>query len=1045
MFHSTRSLAVLTVLFVPAALLQASSDVEFNRDVRPILSDKCYLCHGPDAKAKHIPLRLDHEDTAKAALPDGKRAVAEGHPEESEMIHRITAPNPGMRMPPSYSGLKLTGEQIATLRTWIAQGAKWQKHWAFIPPVRPPLPVVKDASWARNPIDNFVLARLEREGLATAPEADRATLLRRVTLDLTGLPPTPAELDAFLNDKSPAAYEKVVDRLLASPRYGERMAYTWLEAARFADTNGYQYDGGRDMWRWRDWVINAFNRNEPYNQFVLEQLAGDMLPNATLDQKIASGFNRNHRINTEDGIIPEEYAVEYVIDRVDTTSSAFLGVTLGCARCHNHKYDPFTQKEFYQIYAYFNNVPELGRGMKYGNSPPVIAAPTPRQQAALHGLDERMQLIKGDLRQHAKVLDHAQTSWERQLREDVPQFWAPSRDLVASFTFDKKEGLQPSGGEVPFVRSNLGRAVSFDGKAYLNTGIVPKLDVDDAFTISTWIYSDAPDGSIVTQMVDSPKGKGYGVHADHGKVQVDLTGVWESDALRVETEDTLAAQRWHHIAVTYDGSKTAEGLHVFVDGESSKLKVLADTLYRPYRNAGKGFEQPLRIGAGWGPERRFRGQIDDTYLYSRVLSGDELLALGVGESIATLAHKPAAERTQVERQALRWSFLDSAAPPRFGEDWRNLSTLKEDEEKLKRTFPTVMVMQEMPTPRQTHLLARGAYDMPGEVVQPGVPAVLPALRAGVPNNRLGFARWVADPGNPLTARVMVNRFWQMYFGTGIVKTVEDFGSQGEWPSHPELLDYLATKFVRSGWDMKAMQKLIVTSATYRQSSKANPELLARDPENRLLARGPRIRLPAEMVRDQTLAVAGLLVEKIGGPSVKPYQPAGLWKEISMQGLDYDQGHGEDLYRRSLYTYWKRTVAPPMMTSFDAATRENCEVRASRTDTPLQALNLMDGEQFLEAARFLGQRMMKEGGSDADSRLRYGFRLALERFPSAAELDVLRRSLRFHMDYFSNPQRAKEYLAVGDSPSDPKLNPTELAAYASVGSLLFNLDETITKE
>jgi len=1039
--------ALFTLLFFPAALLCASSsEVEFNRDVRPILSDKCYLCHGPDAKAKHIPLRLDHEDTAKAALPDGKRAVVEGHPEQSEMIHRITAQNLGVRMPPSYSGLKLTGKEIETLRNWIAQGAKWQKHWAFIPPKRPPLPAVKNTAWVRNPIDAFVLERLEREGLSPSPEADRATLIRRVTLDLTGLPPTLAEVDAFLNDKSPQAYEKVVDRLLASPRFGERMAFRWLDAARYADTNGYQYDGGRDMWRWRDWVINAYNRNEPYNQFVLEQLAGDMLPNATLDQKIASGFNRNHRINTEDGIILDEYAVEYVVDRVDTTASTFLGITLGCARCHNHKYDPFMQKEFYQVYAYFNNVPELGRGMKYGNSPPVIPAPTREQQLALDSLNQRLQRIKDGIEQHARSLDHAQRAWEQHLKEETPQFWAPSRDLIASFTFDNKEELKPIGGAVPFVAGHLGHAAAFDGKAYLDTGMVPKLDIDDPFTISTWIYSDStPDGSVVSQMLDNPKGKGYGVHLDHGKVQVDLTSVWVSDAIRVETEDTLAAQRWYHIAVTYDGSKTADGVHIYVDGQPAKFKVLMSTLYRPYRNAGKGFDEPLRIGAGWGPERRFHGRIDDVRLYSRVLSNDEISALGVGESIAAIAHKPAADRTGVEQRVIRSYFLDHAAPPEFRDAWRNIAGVQEEKEKLVRSFPTVMVMQELPKRRETHLLIRGAYDNPGEVVQPGVPAVLPPLPPGVPNNRLGFAKWVVDPGNPLTARVMVNRFWQMYFGTGIVKTVEDFGSQGEWPSNPDLLDFLATEFVRTGWDVKAMQKLIVTSATYRQSSKADPEMLQRDPDNRLLARGPRFRLPAEMIRDQALATAGLLVEKIGGPSVKPYQPAGLWKEISMQGLDYDQGHGADLYRRSLYTYWKRTVAPPMLTTFDAATREDCVVRETHTDTPLQALNLMDGEQFLEAARFVGQRMMKEGGSDADARLRYGFRLALDRFPSPAELDVLRSNLQFHLNYFANSEKAKQYLAEGESPSDPNLNPRELAAYASVASLILNLDETITKE
>lgn len=1033
-------------LLSSTALLSAADTVEFNRDVRPILSDKCYLCHGADAKAKHIPLRLDHEAEAKAALPDGKHAIVEGHPDQSEMIHRITAENKGMRMPPIYSGLTLTSKQIETIRKWIAEGAKWEKHWAFLPPKRPQIPTVKDEKWVRNPIDAFVLAKLEREGLTHAPEADRATLIRRVTLDLTGLPPTIQEVDAFLNDKSPNAYEKVVDRLLASPRYGERMAFRWLDAARYADTNGYQYDGGRDMWRWRDWVINAFNRNEPYNQFVLEQLAGDMLPNATLGQKIATGFNRNHRINTEDGIIPAEYAVEYVVDRVDTTATTFLGITLGCARCHNHKYDPFTQKEFYQVYAYFDNIPELGRGMKYGNSPPVMPAPTHAEQLALKNLNERIDHLEEGLQSRSKALDRAQMKWARKLRDKTPQFWAPERGLMTAYPLNERGELKAVDGDVKFVAGHLGQAASFNGKAYIDTGFDPKLDIDDDFTLAAWIYSDTtPDGSVVSQMIDKPKGKGYGIHCDHGKLQIDITSVWADDAIRMESEEPLAPKRWYHVAMTYDGSKMAEGVHVYVNGQPVKMKVLLSTLYRPFRNANKGFNVPLRIGTGWGPERRFHGKIDDVRLYSRVLKTEEISALSTGESIATIARKPAADQNAAENNALHWYFLEHDAPEPFRQTWHDIADLKEQREKLQLTFPTVMVMQEMPTRRVTHLLQRGAYDKPGEVVQPGVPAVLPPLPPGAPDNRLGFAEWVVSPQNPLTARVIVNRFWQMYFGTGIVKTVEDFGSQGEWPSHPELIDYLATEFMRTGWDIKAMQKLIVMSATYRQASEATPELMQRDPENRLLAHGPRVRLPAEAIRDQALAIAGLLVEKIGGPSVKPYQPAGLWKEISMQGVDYDQGHGADLYRRSLYTYWKRTVAPPTMVNFDAATREDCVVRENHTDTPLQALNLMDGEQFLEAARFFGQRMIKEGGSDADSRLRYGFRLALARYPSATELTVLRNNLQFHTTYFADPKKAREYLAQGETLSDPSLNPTELAAYTSVASLIFNLDETITKE
>ena len=1036
-----------TLCFVVGLEITCSAaSVEFNRDVRPILSDKCYSCHGTDAKAKHIPFRLDREEEAKTVLPDGKRPILEGHPEQSEVIYRITAEKPALRMPPVYTGMKLSEKEIETIRTWIAQGGKWEKHWAFLPLKRYPPPQVKDSSWIRNPIDAFVLAHLEEQNLHPAAEAAREILIRRVTLDLTGLPPTPAEIDAFLNDKSPDAYEKVVDRLLASPRYGERMAFVWLDAARYADTNGYQYDGARQMWRWRDFVINAFNRNEPFNQFALDQIAGDMLPNATLNQKIATGFNRNHRINTEDGIVPEEYAVEYVVDRVATTSTVFLGLTLGCARCHNHKFDPFTQKEFYQLYSYFDQVPEIGRGIKYGNSAPVVPAPTAEQQQALDNLNQQVDRLDQALRQNDKAIGRAQHSWEQRLSGSSSQFWVPARDSVASFAFDGKEHLSKQGGYVTFVDGRCGRAASFDGKGFLDTGIQTKLDIDDPFTLTAWIYPNgAPDGSVVSEMLDSPQGRGFGLHVNHGKVHANLTNVWVDDAIRVESEETLAAGRWYHLAVTYDGSKVGDHVHLYIDGSPAKTKLLMNTLYRPYRNAGNEFNVPIRIGAGWGPERRFRGLISGVHLYSNVLSFDEIAALADADSLSTIAAKAPVSRTAVERNILRWSFLESAAPPRYRDLWAKRNTLLGQRESLERTFPTVMVMQDVPFRRDTHLLIRGAYDKPGDVVQPGVPAVLNPLPPGAPNNRLGFAEWVVDPSNPLLSRVTVNRFWQMYFGTGIVKSVEDFGSQGEWPSNPELLDWLASEFIAKDWDVKAAQRLIVTSATYRQSSRASTDAMQRDPGNRLLTRGPRVRLPAEMIRDQVLAMAGLLVEKIGGPSVMPYQPPGLWKEIGMQNTDYDQGHGADLYRRSLYTYWKRTAAPPAMINFDASMREDCVVRASATDTPLQALNLMNDEQFLEAARFVGQRMLKEGGATTDSRLRFGFRLALARYPTDAELAVLRKDLQFHLNYFSDEAKVTQYLRQGESTADTELKPRDLAAYASVASLVLNLDETITKE
>ncbi len=991
-----------------AAAVPLAAAVEFNRDIRPVLSDKCLACHGADAAAKKIRLRLDSEAAAKADL-GGKRAVVEGRPEESELIRRVANANKALRMPPAHTGHSLSDAEIATLRQWIAEGARWEKHWSFLAPERPAPPAVSDAAWVRNPIDSFVLARLDKEGLKPRPEASKETMLRRVTLDLTGLPPSLAEIDAFLADRSPKAYERAVERLLGSQRYGERMAARWLDAARYADTNGYQFDGERVMWRWRDWVIDAFNRNQRFDRFVLEQLAGDMLPGATLDQKIATGFNRNHRANTEDGIIPEEYAVEYVVDRVETVSTVFLGLTLGCARCHNHKYDPFTQKEFYQVFAYFNNVPELGRAMKYGNSPPVVPAPTREQQALAAAVDAKTAAAEEFLAKREKEIRRGQRTWESKLEAGR---WTPVEGLHKAFAAGETEARG-----------------AFDN--------------DDRFSFSlTASSSRVPDGPLFSRMANGEKGKGYGLYFRQGRLHAHITNSFADDALRLDSEETFGAGE-RRIVFTYDGSRTAAGLNVYVDGKPVSKKVTQDTLYRPFRNAGAKFDEPFRVGLGGGKDQRFNGTVSGAAVHSRALSLEEAQAMAIAVDAA--ARKPEAERRPAESNALRRLYLDTAALPAVREGQRKLTALRQERETLERTFPTVMVMAERPVPKPAHVLIRGAYDKPGEAVQPGVPAILPPIPEGAPSNRLGFARWVIDPANPLLARVTVNRFWQMYFGTGLVKTVEDFGAQGEWPSHLELLDWLATEFVRTGWDVKNLQRLIVSSAAYRQSSAAAPELIRRDPENRLLARGPRVRLAPESIRDAALASSGLLHERLGGPSVKPYQPAGLWKELIMQDMDYVQSTGPGLYRRGLYTFWKRTVAPPMMLNFDAANREACVVRESRTNTPLQALNLMNDVTFVEAARFTAERMMKEAGASRDARLRHGFRLIVGRAPGAKEQEVLRDSLAWHLDYFATSGQAERFLAAGDSKRDASLDPRELAAYASVASLILNLDEAVTKE
>jgi len=1062
---------------MPLIATAAPNDpIQFNRDIRPILSERCFTCHGPDDAKRQSKLRLDLEAAAKSDL-GGHFAIVPGEPASSEMIRRVSSSDAARRMPPAWSGAaKLQDREIEMLTRWITEGAPWQKHWSFIPPARPSLPSISDSSLAKNPIDNFVIARLDRERLKPSPEADKRTLLRRVSFDLSGLPPTPAALKEFLEDSSPNAYEKVVDRLLASRSYGERMAMRWLDAARYADTNGYQTDAERSMYRWRDWVIDAFNRNMPYDRFAVEQLAGDLLPNPTRDQIIATGFNRNHRGNGEGGIIAEEYAAEYVVDRVDTTSTVFLGLTLGCARCHNHKFDPLTQKEYYQMFAYFNRVPERGNAFKYGNSPPVLAAPTPDQEASLKALDLQLVSAKQQFAALEPQIARAQSAWEASLRGATSVDWAQARDGAAFLALDnglegnitqdpprseKYRYLMENGpvqqaisftgraewkdgtavyGAGAIGQAGLRQAATFDGKRYIDVGNVGNFGFFDSFTLSAWINPKASTGAIISRAVDEPEARGWTFSLRDGHLNGDLILRWLDDGVRVESDETVPLNQWSHVALTYDGSRLASGVHLYLNGKALKVKVNLDYMNQPF-----DVKQPMRIGAGFGPANRFQGRISQVRVYRAALTDEDVASLAVPEPLTELAQLPAAQRSAAQSSKLRRAFLDQYAPEMLRTAYKRVLDLEEQRTRMTETFPTVMVMQDMPVPRETHLLLRGAYDRPGEKVEPGVPAILTPLPNDAPGNRLGLARWITDASNPLTARVAVNRFWQNAFGIGLVKTVEDFGSQGEWPENLDLLDWLATEFVRTGWDMKAIQKTIVMSATYRQTSKVSPQMLQRDPENRLLARGPRVRLSSEMVRDQALAISGLLVDKIGGPSVKPYQPAGLWKELS-GGDDYKPDTGEGLYRRSLYTYWKRTAPPPMMMNFDAAGREACVVRELRTNTPLQSLNLMNDVTYLEAARKMAERMMTEGGTTPAQRIAYGFELATAREPDKRESEVLQSSLSYYRDAFqSDPAAATKYLRQGEAPRDSSLDPRELAAYSTVASMLLNLDKAVTKE
>ena len=1040
-------------LVVPLLAVVAASaqEVRFNRDVRPILSDKCFVCHGPDAQNRKTPLRLDTAEGAAVKLIGEGRAIVAGDPTGSVIIQRVKSDDPIRRMPPAYEGHdKLSDREIEVLERWIEQGAEFEGHWAFVAPARPAVPKVKHATRVENPVDAFVLRGLERAGLEPSPEADKARLIRRVSLDLTGLPPTPEQVDAFVQDDSPGAYEKVVDRLLRSPHYGERMAVDWLDAARYADTNGYQSDGVRSMWRWRDWVVQAFNKNLPFDEFTIWQIAGDLLPDASREQVLATGFHRNNRTSGEGGIVEEEFLVEYAADRAETTGTVWLGLTVGCARCHDHKYDPFSQKDYYELFAFFNSVPERGLVYNFGNDGPQISAPTPEQEEKLDALTQAAGKARRAWAAREAQVRKAQRKWEKSLGNDSGDEFArenllaryPLGDGLALDAFtgvdDPDEELEPSPAQALYGDGLFGRAARFDGTRFLDGGAVGGFQYDDAFTVSLWVKPEkVDDAGVLSRMQDVDEGSGWGILLREGRVRVEFTMRHTDHSMRVESKRMLKPGEWHHLALTFTGELPShQGLTIWVDGEAWPFEVEWDDLkwpigYRAY---------PLRIGGAAG--RRFEGSIDEVRLYGDALTEKEIAALGVTKPLAEIAASP--KRSPAEALKLRTAFLETALPA----DLRKARFAAREAERKRAAFeasiPTVMVMRDSPEPKQAFVLDRGAYDAHGEPVRPDAPSALPPLPADAEPNRLALARWLVDPRNPLPARVTVNRFWQMFFGRGIVKTVEDFGSQGEWPTHPDLLDWLAVEFVESGWDVQHVLKTIAMSNTYRQSSRTTPDLLERDPENALLARGPRVRLPAPAIRDQALAAAGLLNDRIGGPPVKPYQPAGLWKEVSSSS--YRRDEGDKLYRRSLYTYWKRTIAPPAMVAFDASDREVCTVRQTRTNTPLQALNLMNDVTYLEAARKLAERMMHEAGPAPEARIERGFRLAAARKPEEGEVRALAALYeKLLEDYRADGFEAEQYLAQGESERDETLDVAELAAYSGVASLILNLDETITKE
>jgi len=1023
--------------------------VDFNRDIRPLMSDTCFKCHGFDDKARKGKLRLDVREEALKAGTSGKPAIVPGKPEQSEIIARLFTKDADDLMPPSAAHKEITPAQKELFRRWVAEGAKYAGHWAFEPAVPPAVPKSGNRQSAiGNPIDAFLADKLEAEKLKFQPEAPREALLRRVTLALTGLPPKPAEVDAFLADKSPRAYENVVDRLLASPHYGERLAVPWLDLARHSDSAGYHNDSLRETWLWRDWVVRAFNDNKPFNRFTIEQLAGDLLPNATVDQKIASGFMRNVMTSDEGGIIDAEYLNIYLVDRVSTLGTTWFGMSIACAQCHDHKYDPVTTRDFYSLYAFFHNVPEKGKdGTRTLNPEPRMAVPSPEQEKELAKLASQITSADQQVKELEGKLDAAQLAWETKITTDPnarsvagPYDHFPLNTNAHGVTHDGKEIEAELKGETGFADGVEGNALLLNGKGHADLGTRYDFDKGDKFSAGLWVRTSAKTtGAPLGKMENAPNYRGWDIEFAAGKASVHLIHKWPEEVIHVQTEKELAADTFQHLAFTYDGSGKAAGVKVFVNGQPVATKTLKDKLPGTIKTTA-----PFAIGRRGGGGSPFTGRVDELHIFPRALTEKEVATLAGGPTIA-LATIEKAKRTKEQTDKLRKFFRETQAT-----DYLAAKKSAEDARKAKTDFdkliPSVMVMAEMEKPRDTFIKVRGAYDKNGDKVEAAFPAFLPKPATASTNRltRLDLANWLASPQHPLTARVAVNRFWAMMFGTGLVKTVNDFGSQGEWPSHPELLNWLAADFARD-WDVKRTLKQIVMSHAFRQSAAVTPALLAKDSENRLLARGPRGRLDAEFVRDNALAIAGLLNPKLGGKPVFPYQPPGIWEVNEMAGGGWKHQRDDGQYRRALYIYHRRSTPYPSLLTFDAPNREVCAAGRARTSTPLQSLVLMNDPVYVEAARAFAVRIQKEGGADDASKLSYAWRLALARNPSSVERAIMEKTLAKQRELFTAEKPAAEsLLKVGDFKNPDGANPTELAAWTAVANVILNLNETISQ-
>ena len=1036
--------------------------VDFNYHVKPILSDRCYQCHGPDEKTRKAGLRLDIESLAFSKLESGKRAFSAGNLYKSESARRILHQDPDIVMPPPEANLQLTQREKAMILKWIEQGAEWKEHWSFLPPQNK-ISKSKDNTLS-HPIDMFVKNKLDQEGLDFSPKASKAILVRRLYFDLTGLPPSIEAVDEFINDNSEKAYENLVDRLLNTPAHAERMALDWMDLSRYADSHGLHADGIRTMWPWRDWVLKAFQENMPYDQFVTWQLAGDLIPEATQEQKLATAFNRNSPMTAEGGVIDEEWRLHYVFDRTETLSTAFMGLTVACAKCHDHKFDPISQKDYYQLTAFFNNIRELGMTGDDGEFGPLLPLTDEQTQSKLDQLNQSMSAIKKELAITSEELKQVYEYSDELVKKTKAQpnllfhgkFEEISQISKSRHSVDGKKDFYGRSDQTPEVVEGIkGNAFKFSkdhDQLYITNKLIPKMEWTEPFSLSLWLNTSKRKQESTQTLVANSGGKndlwrGWECYLDdQNRVNIRLINVTPSNLIHVRTVDSIKTNQWHHLAVTLDGTGKTEGVQLFLNGEKIAQQGIINNLYKTMiptkRDRKKGFvetDRSLIVGKSYegstGDYGLFMGKLDEFKFFKGVLTPFEVRSIY-------------AENTN-QKTETPWEEVQQHVIEKNSEIVKIKKKLKNNREEYLKTYTPIeeiMVMREMDQARPTYLYNRGVYSEPLYTVEAKVPAALPAMDESLPKNRLGLSQWLFDPKNPLTARVAVNRYWQMIFGQGLVGTPNDFGVQGQLPSHPELLDWLAIRF-RQNWDVRALIKEMVLSKTYQQQSVSNELLDQKDPNNILLARANVSRLPAEIIRDNALKVSGLLNPKFGGESVMPYQPDGLWKEknnFSTFLYEYERSAGDDLYRRGLYTFIRRTSPPPNMMTFDATSREVCTVKRDVTSTPLQALVLLNDPQFFEASRVFAERMIKNK-DQLEDQIRFGFRLATSRYPKQEELEILVDLYNNQYDFFrKNRDKAYQIISVGEKPRDKNIYSVKTAAMTMVANTLLNHNETYTR-